>query len=67
MRMPPGRTHCSRLAGMRAAVTAFAIALTALGETHGAVLACIAVTVGSFFGVQPLIDLARSAAGSLPF
>ena len=32
-----------------------------------AVLACIAVTVGSFFGVQPLIDLARSAAGSLPF
>ena len=36
MPMPPGRTHCSRLAGMRAAVTAFAIALTALGETHGA-------------------------------
>ena len=32
-----------------------------------AVLACIAVTVGSFFGVQPLIDLARNAAGSLPF
>jgi len=32
-----------------------------------AVLVCIAVTVGSFFGVQPLIDLARNAAGSLPF
>ena len=32
-----------------------------------AVLACVAVTVGSFFGVQPLIDLARNAAGSLPF
>ena len=32
-----------------------------------AVLACIAITVGSFFGVQPLIDLAKSAAGSLPF
>ena len=32
-----------------------------------AVLVCSAVTVGSFFGVQPLIDLARSAAGSLPF
>jgi hypothetical protein len=31
------------------------------------VLACIAVTVGSFFAVQPLIDLARDAAGALPF
>ena len=26
----------------------------------------IAVTVGSFFAVQPLIDVARSAARSLP-
>ncbi len=32
-----------------------------------AVLASVAVTVGSFFGVQPLIDLAKHAAGSLPF
>ena len=31
-----------------------------------AVLACLAVTVGSFFAVQPLIDVARSAAESLP-
>jgi NADH-quinone oxidoreductase subunit N len=29
--------------------------------------ACLAVTVGSFFVVQPLIDLARDASGSLPF
>ena len=28
---------------------------------------CVAVTVGSFFLVQPLIDLARDAAGGLPF
>jgi L-cystine uptake protein TcyP (sodium:dicarboxylate symporter family) len=26
----------------------------------------LAVTVGSFFAVQPLIDVARSAASSLP-
>lgn len=32
-----------------------------------AVLACTAVTIGSFFAVQPLIDLAKHAAGSLPF
>jgi NADH-quinone oxidoreductase subunit N len=31
-----------------------------------AVLACVAVTVGSFFAVQPLIDAARSAADALP-
>ena len=31
------------------------------------VFACLAVTIGSFFAVQPLIDLARHAAGSLPF
>jgi NADH-quinone oxidoreductase subunit N len=30
------------------------------------VLACLVVTVGSFFAVQPLIDLAKDAAGSLP-
>jgi NADH-quinone oxidoreductase subunit N len=32
-----------------------------------AVAASLAVTVGSFFFVQPLIDLARDAAASLPF
>ena len=31
------------------------------------VLICLTVTVGSFFAVQPLIDVARSAANSLPF
>jgi NADH-quinone oxidoreductase subunit N len=31
------------------------------------VLICLTVTVGSFFAVQPLIDVARSAASSLPF
>ena len=30
------------------------------------VVACLAVAVGSFFGVQPLIDLARHAYGTLP-
>jgi NADH-quinone oxidoreductase subunit N len=30
------------------------------------VVACLAVTVGSFFGVQPLIDLARHAFDTLP-
>jgi NADH-quinone oxidoreductase subunit N len=30
------------------------------------VAACVAVTVGSFFAVQPLIDVARSAARALP-
>jgi NADH-quinone oxidoreductase subunit N len=30
------------------------------------VLACLAVTVGSFFAVQPLIDVAKDAANSLP-
>ncbi len=34
---------------------------------QGAVLACLVVTVGSFFAVQPLIELARDAAESLPF
>jgi hypothetical protein len=31
-----------------------------------AVLICLVVTVGSFFAVQPLIDVARSAAHTLP-
>jgi NADH-quinone oxidoreductase subunit N len=31
------------------------------------VTVCLAVTVGSFFAVQPLIDAARSAANALPF
>ncbi len=31
-----------------------------------AVSICLAVTVGSFFAVQPLIDVARSAANALP-
>ena len=32
-----------------------------------AVGACLAVTVGSFVAVQPLIDLAQRAADQLPF
>jgi NADH-quinone oxidoreductase subunit N len=32
-----------------------------------AVFACLVVTVGSFFAVQPLIDMAKHAASSLPF
>jgi NADH-quinone oxidoreductase subunit N len=31
------------------------------------VAACLVVTIGSFFFVQPLIDVAQSAADSLPF
>ena len=34
---------------------------------HGAVFLAVGVTIGSFFLVQPLIDLARDAAVSLPF
>ncbi len=34
---------------------------------QSAVLACLVVTVGSFFAVQPLIDLAKHAASSLTF
>src|SRR5207253_2563977 len=30
------------------------------------VAACLVVTVGSFFAVQPLVDLARHAAAALP-
>jgi NADH:ubiquinone oxidoreductase subunit 2 (subunit N) len=32
-----------------------------------AVFVCLVVTVGSFFAVEPLIDLAQNAAESLPF
>ena len=31
------------------------------------VAVAVAVTVGSFFAVQPLIDVARAAANALPF
>jgi len=31
------------------------------------VLVCVVVTIGSFFAVQPLVDIARSAARALPF
>ena len=31
-----------------------------------AVVACLAVTVASFFAVQPLVDLAKHAARALP-
>jgi NADH-quinone oxidoreductase subunit N len=34
---------------------------------HSAVFLSVGVTIGSFFFVQPLIDLARDAASSLPF
>ena len=34
---------------------------------QGTVFACLAVTVGTFFFVQPLIELARDAAEQLPF
>jgi NADH-quinone oxidoreductase subunit N len=34
---------------------------------QSAVFVCLVVTVGSFFAVQPLIDLAKHAATSLPF
>jgi NADH-quinone oxidoreductase subunit N len=34
---------------------------------HGATFICVAVTVGSFFAVQPLIDIARDAVAAIPF
>ena len=37
------------------------------GVLQAAVVACLAVTVGSFFAAQPLIDLAKDAANQLPF
>jgi NADH-quinone oxidoreductase subunit N len=37
------------------------------GLLQASVAACLAITVASFFAVQPLIDLARDAADQLPF
>jgi NADH-quinone oxidoreductase subunit N len=37
------------------------------GVLQATVLTCMAVTVGSFFAVQPLIDLAEKAAAQLSF
>jgi NADH-quinone oxidoreductase subunit N len=34
---------------------------------QASVVVCLGVTVASFFAVQPLIDLAKHATGSLPF
>jgi NADH-quinone oxidoreductase subunit N len=34
---------------------------------QGTVLACMAITIGSFFAVQPLIDVAEKAAAQLTF
>jgi NADH-quinone oxidoreductase subunit N len=34
---------------------------------QGAVVLCLVITVGSFFAVQPLIDLAKHAANAIPF
>ena len=34
---------------------------------QGAVVVCLVVTVGSFFAVQPLIDLAKHAVNAIPF
>ncbi len=34
---------------------------------QGSVVVCLVVTVGTFFAVQPLIDLAKHASASLPF
>jgi hypothetical protein len=34
---------------------------------QSAVFACLVVTVGTFFAVQPLIDLAQNAVEGLPF
>jgi NADH-quinone oxidoreductase subunit N len=37
------------------------------GLLQGSVVACLVVTVGSFFAVQPLIDLAKHAVSAIPF
>jgi NADH-quinone oxidoreductase subunit N len=37
------------------------------GLLQGVAFTCLVVTVGSFFAVQPLIDLARHAVNALPF
>jgi NADH-quinone oxidoreductase subunit N len=50
--------------GLRPAVTGGAPAKETL--LHLAVGAALVVSVGSLFAVQPLIDLARHAAGALP-
>jgi NADH-quinone oxidoreductase subunit N len=34
---------------------------------QASVVACVAITVGSFFAVQPLIDLAKHAVAAIPF
>jgi NADH-quinone oxidoreductase subunit N len=34
---------------------------------QGSVLACMGVTIGAFFAVEPLIDIAEKAAAQLPF
>jgi NADH-quinone oxidoreductase subunit N len=34
---------------------------------QGSIFACMAVTVGAFFAVQPVIDVAEKAASQLPF
>jgi NADH-quinone oxidoreductase subunit N len=34
---------------------------------QGTVLTCLAITIGSFFAVQPLIDVAEKATAQLPF
>ena len=34
---------------------------------QGTVLTCMAITIGSFFAVQPLIDVAEKATAQLPF
>jgi NADH-quinone oxidoreductase subunit N len=34
---------------------------------QSSVVVCLTVTIGSFFAVQPLIDLAKNAANALPF
>jgi NADH-quinone oxidoreductase subunit N len=56
---------------MRSAPTGAAVALGG-SPPHDPLLAtavtvCVAVTIGSFFVVQPLLDLATDAAASLPF
>jgi NADH-quinone oxidoreductase subunit N len=50
-----------RLAPVRGGAPAREVLLTA------SVAACLIVVVGSFFAVEPLIDLAENAAESLPF
>jgi hypothetical protein len=34
---------------------------------QASVVACMAVTIGTFFAVQPLIDVAEKASAQLPF